>query len=204
MTRARRAAKGLVTPPPLHRWMEAVLLLCVSLVQGVATTFGMRFNRQTHDWHMDQTDEALPQTKPDIHLKDPLSGPPGSCPAVNAQRRTQTHALSPAAAQPTESSSGLTRGSFLLATSAKQDARVRPAHDPGEAAAARTSPPPPNGGGAARTPVATRAIRWGTALTTRPDRRGRRQTVPHLSCAPCEPHARISSPVRGRMRSAHA
>ena len=40
--------------------MEAVLLLCVSLVQGVATTFGMRFNRRTHDWHMDQTDEALP------------------------------------------------------------------------------------------------------------------------------------------------
>ena len=45
-------------------------MLFVSLVQGVATTFGMRFNRQTRDWHTDATREALPQTKPDIHIEE--------------------------------------------------------------------------------------------------------------------------------------
>jgi hypothetical protein len=73
MTRARITAKGLVTPPPLHRLMEAVLLLCVSLVQGVATTFGMRFKRQAGVWHIDQTQEALPQTKPDTSLQGPTT-----------------------------------------------------------------------------------------------------------------------------------
>ena len=186
MTRARRAAKGLVTPPPLHRWMEAVLLLCVSLVQGVATTFGMRFNRRTRDWHMDQTDEALPQTTSDIHLqKDDTSNGVilGPVPRISV-RPTRGLANTPHEAS-------------------NQDARHKPEHDVPNAAT-RTSPPPPNGGGAARTPVATRAIRWGTARTQRTDSRGRRQTVPHLSCAPCEHHARISSPARGRMRSAHA
>ena len=47
-----------------------MLMLFVSLVQGVATTFGMRFNRQPRDWHTDATREALPQTKPDIHIKE--------------------------------------------------------------------------------------------------------------------------------------
>ena len=32
---------------------------------------------------------ALPQTKPDMSLKEPLSGPPGARPAVNAQRPNQ-------------------------------------------------------------------------------------------------------------------
>ncbi len=70
MTRARTASNGVGTPPPLDRWIDAVLMLFVSLVQGVATTFGMRFNRQPRDWHTDATREALPQTKPDIHIKE--------------------------------------------------------------------------------------------------------------------------------------
>ena len=70
MTRARTASYGVGTPPPLDRWIDAVLMLFVSLVQGVATTFGMGFNRQTRDWHTDKTCEALPQTKLGIHIKD--------------------------------------------------------------------------------------------------------------------------------------
>jgi len=70
MTRARTASHGVGTPPPLDRWIDAVLMLFVSLVQGVATTFGMRFNRQPCDWHTDTTREALPQTKPDIHIEE--------------------------------------------------------------------------------------------------------------------------------------
>ena len=70
MTRARTASNGVGTPQPLDRWIDAVLMLFVSLVQGVATTFGMRFNRQPRDWHTDTTREALPQTKPDIHIEE--------------------------------------------------------------------------------------------------------------------------------------
>ena len=75
MTRARTASHGVGTPPPLDRWIDAVLMLFVSLVQGVATTFGMRFNRQHRDWHTDTTREALPQTKPDIHIKEETLSP---------------------------------------------------------------------------------------------------------------------------------
>jgi len=70
MTRARTASYGVVTPPPLDRWIDAVLMLCVCLVQGVAATFGMRLSRRTHDWHMATGEQVLPQTKPDIHIKD--------------------------------------------------------------------------------------------------------------------------------------
>ena len=89
MTRARTASYGLGNPPPLDRWIDAVLMLFAILVQGVAATFGMRFNHRARDWHTGSVREALPQTKPDIHIKDP-SGPPGSRPAVDAQRRDQT------------------------------------------------------------------------------------------------------------------
>ena len=63
MTRARTASYGVVTPPPLDRWIEAVLMLCVSLVQGARTTLGMIFNRSHRDWHTESAHEDLPQAK---------------------------------------------------------------------------------------------------------------------------------------------
>ena len=61
MTRARTASNGLGTPPPLDRWIEAVLMLCVSLVHRAATTLGMIFKCNHRDWHTADADEALPQ-----------------------------------------------------------------------------------------------------------------------------------------------
>jgi hypothetical protein len=74
---------------------------------------------------------------------------------------------------------------------AKSDIQLR--NDTVAVAAARPSPPPPFGVGAPRAPVATMAIRWGTALTTRTVRT-RRHTVPHLTCACCACGTRSSSP----------
>ena len=66
MTRARTAAKGLVTPPPLHRWMEAVLLLCVSLVQGAVSTLKMIFVPRARECHTEPTHDALPHATSSI------------------------------------------------------------------------------------------------------------------------------------------
>ena len=70
MTRARTASYGVVTPPPLQLWLHAVLMLCVSLVQGAATTLGMIFNRTHRDWHTVDADENLPQATSGIHLQE--------------------------------------------------------------------------------------------------------------------------------------
>jgi len=70
MTRARTASYGVGTPPPLDRWIDAVLMLFVSLVQGVATTFGMGRWIRARDWHTRSGSSALPQTKPDIHIEE--------------------------------------------------------------------------------------------------------------------------------------
>ena len=75
MTRARTASYGVGIPPPLDRWIDAVLMLFVSLVQGVATTFGMGRWIRARDWHTRSGSSALPQTKPDIHLKEEDSLP---------------------------------------------------------------------------------------------------------------------------------
>ena len=73
MTRARTASYGVVTPPPLDRWIEAVLMLCVSLVQGAATTLGMIFNRTSRDWHTETACEALPQATSGNQLQDSIT-----------------------------------------------------------------------------------------------------------------------------------
>ncbi len=75
MTRARPLAPGLGNPPLLQRLLDAVTCAFVCLVQGVRATFGMRFNRRPHDWHMAPAAEALPQTKPDIHTEENLTTP---------------------------------------------------------------------------------------------------------------------------------
>ena len=72
MIRARNAAKGLVTPPPLHRLMEAVLLLCVSLVQGAVSTLRMIFSKRSRDWHTTTQAEPLPQATNRIHAPTPI------------------------------------------------------------------------------------------------------------------------------------
>ena len=110
MTRARTASYGVGTPPPLDRWIDAVLMLFVSLVQGVATTFGMRFNRQPRDWHTDATREALPQTKPDIHVKEADPSPES-----HAALR-QTSPLATPKGQPNTPSQDHTRKSRNLGT----------------------------------------------------------------------------------------
>jgi hypothetical protein len=70
MTQARTASYGVVTPPPLDHWIDAVLMLFVELVQGVAATLGMIFNRNHRDWHTADACEDLPQAKDDIQLRD--------------------------------------------------------------------------------------------------------------------------------------
>jgi len=66
MTRARTASYGVVTPPPLDRWIDAVLMLCVSLVQGVRTTLGMWRRIRRRDWHTQSDISALPHAKSGI------------------------------------------------------------------------------------------------------------------------------------------
>jgi hypothetical protein len=70
MTQALKATHGVIAPPPLDHWIDAVLLLCVRLVHGVATTLGMIFKRTRRDWHTADAGEDLPQAKSDIHLKE--------------------------------------------------------------------------------------------------------------------------------------
>jgi hypothetical protein len=45
--------------------MHAVLMLCVSLVQGVATTLGMGRIHRTRECHTTPMPASLPQAKPD-------------------------------------------------------------------------------------------------------------------------------------------
>jgi hypothetical protein len=115
MTRARSHTWAVGISPLIQPLLEAVLCVVVSLVQGVATTFGMIGRRSPRDWHTQLSSKALPQTKPDIHLKEQTFGPPGSRPAVDAQRRKQTRPQT--TALPLESLSPLWRESLLATPS---------------------------------------------------------------------------------------
>lgn len=72
MTRERTRTSGLGIPPLIQLLLEAVLCAFASLVQTLRTR------------------------RPTFHVKRPVPtqkdffGPPGACPAVDAQRRTQT------------------------------------------------------------------------------------------------------------------
>jgi hypothetical protein len=70
MTQARTASSGVVTPPPLDRWIDAVLMLFAELVQGVATTLGMWRRIGRRDWHTQSGSPTLPQAKSDIQLRN--------------------------------------------------------------------------------------------------------------------------------------
>ena len=134
MTRARTASYGVVTPPPLDRWIEAVLMLCVSLVQGAATTLGMIFNRSHRDWHTETAHEALPQATSGI-----------------SSQGTQLHPRSHSRASEArpENLCGPSRGlaSDPLETN-NRHSRHKAENDPARVTRRHTSSPPPSGRGA--------------------------------------------------------
>ena len=51
--------------------LDAVLMLCVSLVQAAATTLRMILNRKPRDWHTGPAYEGLAQATSGNHTKDP-------------------------------------------------------------------------------------------------------------------------------------
>ena len=189
MTQARSASYGVVTPPPLQRLLNAVLMLVVSLVQGVGATLRMWRRIEQRECDTPSDTSALPQAKSGIQPHKETSSTHGVIPGL-------TPGIS---AGP---SRGLTNDPL---ETDNRDSRHKAENDT-VAAAAATRPsalPPPNGGGAPRTPVATTTIRWGTALTPRTVS-GCGQTVPHLTCVRCAHLARSSFPARGRTTPAPA
>jgi hypothetical protein len=75
MTRARTHTWEMGNQPLSHLLLAAVLCALVSLVQGVATMFGMRRRSSNGDWHTEAETLALPQTKPDIQFQESNSTP---------------------------------------------------------------------------------------------------------------------------------
>ncbi len=184
MTRARTASLGMAILTAIQPLLGAVLMLCLSLVQGAATTLRMIFKRNRRDWHTIIAREALPQAK---------SG-------ISSQGTKLTHGviLGLVPRIPVGSSRGLANDPL---DTRNQDARVKPEHDSVDVAATRSSTPPPNGGGASRTEPTTPGVGDRPHDTHRQDRATHR---PHLTRARCAHLARSSSPVRGRKDSAPA
>ncbi len=73
MTRARTASLGMAKLTAIQPLLGAVLMLCVSLVQGAATTLGMIFKRRSRDWHTETAHEDLPQATSGIQRQEPNS-----------------------------------------------------------------------------------------------------------------------------------
>jgi hypothetical protein len=73
MTRARTASFGVAILTAIQPLLGAVLMLCVSLVQGAATTFRMIFKRRSRDWHTEDAHKALPQATSGISSQGPNS-----------------------------------------------------------------------------------------------------------------------------------
>ncbi len=189
MTRARTASYGLVTPPPLHRWMHAVLMLFAELVSHAASTLQMVLVRRTRECHTQAAAEDLPRATSGLHQEADISQP-----SFSGKREARIPGIPVVSTQGTETYS-------LCAIN--QDAWDKPKHDSPSIDSARTTTPPPNGGGAARPSISTMAFRWGTDLSTRKVRT-RRHTVPLLTCT-CSAHrACSSSPVRGKTTPARA
>jgi hypothetical protein len=53
--------------------LGAMLMLCVSLVQGAATTLRMILNRTSRDWHTEDAHEDLPQATSSFSSQGPNS-----------------------------------------------------------------------------------------------------------------------------------
>jgi hypothetical protein len=77
MTRARTASFGVGSLAAIQPLLDAVLMLCVSLVHHAATTFRMIFTRRTRDWHTGPAHEALPQATSGPHLQKDTLHPHG-------------------------------------------------------------------------------------------------------------------------------
>jgi hypothetical protein len=149
MTRARTASCGVVTPPPLDRWIEAVLMLCVSLVHGARTTLGMIFKRSFRDWHTVDTREALPQA---------TSG-------KQSQESNTTHGVI-LGLEP-RISVGTPRGLVVSPLETENlDSRHKAEHHSVGVLQHARALLPRKGGGATRTPVVTSALRWGSLDAT--------------------------------------
>jgi len=73
MTRARTASFGVAILTAIQPLLGAVLMLCVRLVQGVATTLGMIFKRRSRDWHTEDAHKVLPQATSGISSQGPNS-----------------------------------------------------------------------------------------------------------------------------------
>lgn len=97
MKLAREVTYGIATPPLLHRWMHAVLLLCAELVHSAVSTLWMICARLHRDWHTMNARKALPHATSGIESQEqtlqlPFSGTrkthiPG-IPIVSAQGTT--------------------------------------------------------------------------------------------------------------------
>jgi len=70
MTRARTASLGVGNLTAIQPLLGAVLMLCVSLVQGARTTLGMIFQRTHRDWHTADTHDDPPQAKSGIQSQE--------------------------------------------------------------------------------------------------------------------------------------
>ena len=89
MTRTQTRAYGVIAPSSRQLLLEAMLRAFVWLVSNVVSTLRTIFNRPTRDWHTGRAEEGQRPTPNDIHKRN-LLGPPGSRPAVGAQRRNTT------------------------------------------------------------------------------------------------------------------
>ena len=96
MTRARTASYGLVTPPPLYRLIDAVLMLFAELVSNAASTLQMVLVRRTRECHTTASPEDLPRATSGLHQETDqaaatgLSTGSGLQPAFPAQAGIQT------------------------------------------------------------------------------------------------------------------
>ena len=115
MTRARTASFGLVTPPPLYRWIDAVLMLFAELVSYAVSTLQMVLVRRTRECHTTASPEDLPRATGGLHQETHISQP-----SFSGKRAARIPRIPVATTQGTTTHSHATQN---------QDARDKPKHD---------------------------------------------------------------------------